>query len=216
MMEHLQSRALELAARGRESAFLSGFQLTLTYKDVDGDACVLLSNSDVLDALKQYQDADHVKMFVSSGNSTNKDAPTAATQTPPLPRACSAGTQTLPKTLSVPPCLRTAAPLPLHQLVDSILQVLATVMVALQAHLQQQGGARDARDVSQGALERAASAMQTSAAALSSATGADADTQDKKEEEAKAPAAAKQPEKVSIPTVVEKKEPERPFTHGRQ
>ena len=60
MLESLRARAVELHTGQSSVLRKQQYDVQLTYKDSDGDSCVLLSNADVLDALFHIAKADGV------------------------------------------------------------------------------------------------------------------------------------------------------------
>ena len=142
-------------------AMVKDFEVSLTYYDVDIDCVTIASTEELMDAIDQYCDKTclHITADVKRRKNRPISAPLSSNRASSDISYIKSSPAHCPKTRSSPP---RSHPVQLQNVIESILSVLATAVVALQTHMKEAtnghaatAGASHARDASTTATTQA-------------------------------------------------------------
>jgi hypothetical protein len=193
-------------------AVLEDYDVTLTYYDVDNDCVTIASTDELMDAIEQFSDSQAV-LRVTTDVKRSKSRPFVLLSPSRAAGSLSPDSKPAAKDYpKAPPSPSGHRPVHLHNVVDSIVSVLATAVVALQTHVKEATNASSGPTSTDTAYTHQATAAATSSADSTSATVPATDDESKDEIERLAKEVV---ENITMKEAPGEKQEPRPFIHGR-
>jgi len=118
-------------------AVLEEYQVAMTYFDIDNDCVTIASTDELIDAIEQFSDSQAVLRITTDVKRSNNRAsapPVSPSRAACPPSDCKPPAKNSPKS---PPGSSGSRPPHIHNVVESIVSVLATAVIALQNHVKE-------------------------------------------------------------------------------